>query len=75
MNAEVVEVSSRGIRLLIDRPLPAGTILGLGLQSTHPSLIQSARVVHAFPAGEEKWVIGCKLSAPLSQSELAFLLQ
>jgi hypothetical protein len=75
LKAVVEEVSTAGIRLLITCPLPPGTLLGLGLQSTRPSLIQSARVVHAAPAGEGNWVIGCKLTAPLSPSELAFLLE
>jgi hypothetical protein len=75
LSAVVENISVGGVRLLVDLPVPPGTIIALGLLCTRPSLIQSARVVHATPAGEGKWAIGCKLSTPLSKSELACLVE
>jgi PilZ domain len=75
LNALLENVSVNGIQLLVDRPLEPGTVLALRLTSGRFSVIESAHVIYARPRPEGEWVIGCKLAAPLSGSELESLLE
>jgi hypothetical protein len=70
----VRDASTYGISFLHDRPLEVGTILALQLGAGMPaaSWVRTARVVHATPQGEE-WLIGCRVSPPLSVGELESL--
>src|SRR5262245_10577956 len=56
---------------LADVPLQPGTVLALQRQIYAPGLswIRSGKVTHATPHGE-KWLVGCVLSPPFSDSEL-----
>jgi hypothetical protein len=75
---QVADISTDGIRVLLGRPVPAGTFLALSLH-THPGqLVRQlrARVIRSSrPApGSGQWIIGCKLSPVLSEAELDALL-
>jgi hypothetical protein len=52
--------------------LPPGTILLLNLPGRRhgDTLTQSARVVHAAPLPNGRWLVGARLSRPLSELEL-----
>lgn len=70
----VRDASTYGISFLHDRSLEPGTILALQLGAGMPaaSWVRTARVVHATPQGDE-WLIGCRVSPPLSIGELESL--
>jgi hypothetical protein len=75
LRAGAVNVSAEGIGLVFDRRLEPGTVLAFLLQHSRPGMsrILSARVVHATPRPDGTWLIGCRLSGPLSDSELRSL--
>jgi len=68
------DASPRGISFLHDAPLAQGTILGvqLGVGRSDASYVRAAHVVHATPR-MGKWLIGCRLSPPLSSTQLDYL--
>jgi hypothetical protein len=70
----VHDVSHTGIGFLLDAPLKVGTVLALQRRIYVPgqSWIRSGKVTHATQLGD-KWLMGCELSPPFSQAELASL--
>jgi hypothetical protein len=63
-----------GISFLHDAPLEPGDVLALQLGAGLPgvSWLRTARVAHATPH-ERGWLIGCRVSPPLSARELESL--
>ncbi|HEX5273453.1 MAG TPA: PilZ domain-containing protein [Gemmataceae bacterium] len=68
-------VSRRGIALYLPRELPVGARLALFARGARPgeSWVLTARVAYATCHGGG-WLIGCELSRPLSDAELAALV-
>jgi hypothetical protein len=75
LTAHALNVSAGGIGLLLDHPLEVGTVLAfvLGRDRLRASGLRSARVVHATLRRPGQWLIGCRLSAPLSTAALLAL--
>jgi hypothetical protein len=71
----VRDVSRRGISLFLARGLPVGARLALYARGwrTGGSWMQTGRVVYAT-CNDGAWRIGCELSRPLSDAELAALM-
>jgi hypothetical protein len=65
------DASPRGISFLHDAPLERGTVLvlQLGVGTRDASFVRTVRVAHATPR-VGKWLIGCRLSPPLSNMEM-----
>jgi hypothetical protein len=63
----VQNISDTGIGFLLDQPLARGTLLVLELPPTEsdPSYVVCARVVHAGPHLEGRFLIGCALQSEL----------
>jgi hypothetical protein len=66
------DVSRHGISLYVMREVPVGSRLALYARGPHrgDSCLLTARVVYANCQGVN-WLVGCELSRPLSDGELA----
>jgi len=78
--AKVRDVSAGGVGLLLKHRFKPGTSLAVELRDAAGGAECSlrARVVHTTSViveGDRYWLIGCALDTPLSESELAALLQ
>lgn len=74
---QVADISADGLRLLFGRPLPLGTFLALGVQTQPGELGRQLRaqvVRSSRNHNDPRWVIGCKFSPMLSETELDALL-
>jgi hypothetical protein len=75
--AGVLNVSLRGIGLRIGRPVPAGALLNLELESAaggaHRTLL--ACVVHVTTHPDNEWILGCHFLHDLGEADLAALLE
>ncbi len=73
--AQVRDLSSGGIGLLIKRRFEPGTLLAVELQSLSQDFSRTlvARVIHAKSQGGGDWVIGCILASKLDDDELEAL--
>jgi hypothetical protein len=72
LTARVRNVSRGGINLVLDRPFEPGSIVSLELPGTGPTpSTVLACVVHATPAGDGGWSVGCTFSRELSDADLA----
>lgn len=69
------DVSQRGIGLFVARGLPVGARLALYARAAPrgDSCVLAARVVYAHCQGGG-WLVGCELSRPLSDAEMASLV-
>ncbi len=72
-HATVIDVSSGGVKLIVGRPFEQGDLLTLELpaQAGEASVSVLACVVHVRPEGDADWVLGCRFSAELNDSDLA----
>jgi hypothetical protein len=74
--AQVRNISTTGVALLLHRPVEPGTALSLELSradgTTGRRLI--ARAVHLKPQSRTEWLIGCALVTQLTERELQELL-
>ena len=66
----VRDISRGGVRLLVNQRFEPGTSLRILLNKS-----VEARLVHATPAGENKWALGCEFSLTLSEQEIQNLLK
>jgi hypothetical protein len=66
------DLSHEGLALLVSQPLPPGTVLVVQLRGRRPggTHIQLARVVHVAPHSPGRWLVGCRLTCPLSDDQL-----
>jgi PilZ domain len=69
-SARVQDISQGGVRLLVNQRFEPGTLLRILLNKA-----VEARLVHATPAGENKWALGCEFSLILSKEEIQNLLK
>jgi hypothetical protein len=69
---QIRDVSTTGIGLLSACPYERGTALFISVQEDGPdwSLILVAKVVHATPAEDGSWFIGCQLMRRLSEGDV-----
>jgi hypothetical protein len=74
--AWVVDLSLKGVGLLLTRPLEIGTQIAILLKSATQkrSFELVGRVVHATLQASSDWLIGCELAKPLTEEELDALL-
>jgi hypothetical protein len=74
--ARVVNISANGIGLLVDQPVPTGSLLSLNLENTahHSARTILACVVHSTSRPEHEWALGCNFIRELSESDLKALL-
>jgi hypothetical protein len=68
------DISPWGLSLLHHAPLEPGTVIALQVRGSlrGMSLVRTARVAHAVPY-RGGWRIGCRVSPPFSEEELAGL--
>jgi len=69
-SARVQDISRGGVRLLVNQRFEPGTSLRILLNKS-----VEARLVHATPAGENKWALGCEFYLTLSEQEIQNLLK
>ncbi len=65
-------ISQEGIAVVVARPIQVGLVLRFQVEKSARAghnLLEGV-VVHATPRGPNQWLVGCKLSATLSQTEL-----
>ncbi len=70
--AQVKNLSTSGVGLVLDRRFERGTILVLDLQGPGGDLARTvlARVVHVTPQGEKGWLLGCAFTSELDDDDL-----
>jgi len=71
--ADVFTISSRGLRLLLERWVEPGTLLSVELRSCHFLRTLQARVL-CTKANQEGWLHSCEFVSPLANDELQALL-
>jgi hypothetical protein len=69
-SARVQDISQGGVRLLVNQRFEPGTFLRILLNKAI-----EARLVHATPAGDNKWALGCEFTMTLSEQEIQHLLK
>jgi CheY-like chemotaxis protein len=72
----VLDISTAGVRLLLDRQLEVGTVLVLGFPRSpqrSPRTLM-ARVVRAAPESDGEWSLGCTFTRRISEEDLRSLL-
>jgi hypothetical protein len=73
--AQVRDLSSGGIGLVICYPFKPGTYVAIDLQrGTALARSLLARVVHANEQADGTWTIGCEFVKPLRQSDVDLLM-
>jgi hypothetical protein len=73
--ATVRDLSTTGIGLLVRQPIKPGSVLILSLEVRECRLPRPlpVRVMHAAPADEGNWLVGCQFVRRLSEPELQIL--
>jgi hypothetical protein len=73
--ATVRDLSATGIGLLVRKPIKPGSVLILNLEVRECRLPRPlpVRVMHAAPAAEGNWLVGCQFVRRLSEPELQIL--
>jgi hypothetical protein len=76
MWAVVLDVSQRGLGLLLCHPLEVGTVVAIQLQRKRIGMsgILSGRIIHCTRQDNKTWRIGCHLSRNLSEEEISTML-
>jgi hypothetical protein len=72
--AQVLDISTTGISLLVTRLLTVGMLLSVDLHGggpQEPTILAS--VVHVTPRGDGEWALGCNFIRSLSEEELQAL--
>ena len=74
--ARVVDISTNGVGLLVDRYVEAETLLAVELQceetaATYTLLVEVRRATQRAPG---EWLLGCSFARDLSEAELRALL-
>jgi PilZ domain len=73
-SARVKDISRGGIKLHLNRPFEAGTMLKVDISTGEggESLALMARVIHASHQGPASWSLGCAFERLLTEQELSF---
>jgi hypothetical protein len=76
VDAWLVDISIKGLGLLLDRPLEKGTLVFVELEATPeaPPVEMLANVVRTTPVGLGEWVIGCDFVNGFSEEDLQAVL-
>jgi len=72
--AAVRDLSTDGVGLVVDCPFAPDTLLEFALVSPELPTTVLARVEHASPVGDGRWLIGCAFIQKLTEVELDSLL-
>jgi hypothetical protein len=72
----VVDISVKGVGLILTRKVEPDTLLSIELQSTTTQFQRTllARVVHATHLPGQGWRVGCVFAKPMTEEELQALL-
>jgi hypothetical protein len=75
-SARVVDISTTGIGLLVDRFVEPETLLGVDMQCDEPALTYTllVEVRHVTQRADGEWLLGCSFARELSQQEVQTLL-
>jgi len=75
-HAIVMDISSDGIGLALERPAPIGTFFAVELPDplTKTATILRARVIHLKRQSHNYWHVGCALMTRLTEAEVEKLL-
>lgn len=75
VSVRILDVSSGGVRLQVGRFFEPGDLLTLDLppRADAPPISVLACVVHTQADGDDRWIVGCRFSAELSDADLAAL--
>ena len=75
-SARVVDISTTGVGLVVDRFVEPETLLAIELPSDGPTpgYTLLVEVRHATARGEGEWRLGCSFARELSEDELRWLL-
>src|SRR5207245_11727322 len=75
--ARIIDVSTCGIALILQRHLVPGTVLALEplLPSWHPQWNLTAKIMNLRPGPKHSWRVGCEFLEPLTNDQLQVLLQ
>jgi hypothetical protein len=74
-SARVVDISTTGIGLIVDRFVEPETLLAVEVQGAFArSYTLLVEVRHARQRGEQEWLLGCSFARDLSEDELRALL-
>jgi hypothetical protein len=74
--ATVLDLSQRGLGLVVSQPVAVGTIVGVELHSHSLQLpcFLLARVMHVREHQDCHWILGCQLASQLPDTDLRTLL-
>jgi hypothetical protein len=73
--ARVLDLSANGAGLLVDRPVPVGSLLTLEMRSnTGPTVLSMLACVVRSAPRDKGWALGCNFISELSDRELQALL-
>jgi hypothetical protein len=74
--ATVVDISVKGVGLILTRKLEPDTLLSIELQNTGSNFQRTllARIVHAADQPGKGWRVGCAFAKALTEEELQALL-
>ena len=76
-HAIVLDLSSDGIGLAIERPVHVGAFFAIELPDPmlqNPAKVIRGQVIHAASRGHNYWQIGCHLETPFTTEDLEALL-
>jgi len=75
LTATVLDVSRRGLGLIVSQPVAVGTIVGVELHSHTLQLpcFLLARVIHVRKKQDRHWILGCQLASQLPDTDLQAL--
>ena len=75
-HAIVLDLSTQGVGLAIERPVVPGTFFAIEFPDPLQGKARTcrARVVYATPHNHQYWHIGCTFDVPLSEEEVESLL-
>lgn len=72
--AEVHDLSVGGVGLILAKPLPTGTLVFIDLFGFDVPLEFLARVAHANPHDDGRFLVGFQFDRPLNHEELTMVL-
>jgi hypothetical protein len=74
--AIVLNISRRGMGLIVHEPMPPGTVIAVMLRSRHMEFLSilTAQVCHATWRAADCWLIGCQLRKPLDDEVVRLLI-
>jgi hypothetical protein len=70
-SARILDISAGGVRMLLNRPFEAGTVLTLQLENAEQTSTRTllVHVVHVRPHSHSEWVVGCAFDSKVSEED------